>query len=120
MGILKHRTDYIEFLGKIYVLNLERFREVCTPKASELGTREYEISQVYDTDEDGEFNLRSKVENETKGVGNPQNDMIVYDVVKMLILSLLENDKNKKEFEYDFGTAFAINTLLNWGVLEEI
>ena len=46
--------------------------------------------------------------------------MIVYDVVKMFVLALLENDKPRKEFEYDFGTAFAINTLLKWGVLEEL
>ena len=119
----KKERGYIDWGGRIFVLNLDKFKEVCTPKASELGTREYEISQVYGyspDEEDGEFGLQSKVEHETKGVGNPQNDMIVYDVVKMLILALLENDKPKKEFEYDFGTTFAINTLLNWGVLEEI
>ena len=118
----KKEGGYIEWGGRIFVLNLNKFKEVCTPKVSELGTREYEISQVYgsDDDDEGEFKLQSRVEHETKGAGNPQNDMIVYDIVKMLILALLENDKPKKEFEYDFGTTFAINTLLNWGVLEEI
>lgn len=116
----RKESNFIEFCGKVYTLNLEKFKEVCTPKTSELGTREYEISQVYGTDDDGEFGLQSKVEHETKGAGNPQNDMIVYDVVKMFVLALLENDKPRNEFEYDFGTAFAINTLLKWGVLEEL
>jgi len=117
---MKTANKYITFAGKVYVLNLDKFREVCTPKASELGTREYEISQVYEVDDDGDFSMQSKVEHETKGAGNPQNDMIVYDVVKMFVMALLENDKPSNEFSYDFGTAFAINTLLNWGVLEEI
>lgn len=121
MKNLKIRKDgYIEFAGKAYILNLDKFKEVCTPKASVLDTKEYEISQVYGTDDDGEFGLQSKVEHETKSAGNQQNDMVVYDVVKMLVLALLENDKPADDFEMDFGTAFAINSLLSWGVLEEI
>lgn len=120
MGMFNKDSKFIKFSGRTYVLNLEKFREVCTPTASDLGTREYEITQVYEADGRDDFSLQSKVEHETKGAGNPQNDMIVYDVVKMLLLSLLENDKSEKGFEYDFGTTFALNTLLNWGVIEEI
>ena len=115
-----NKDKHIKFAGKIYAINLEKFKEVCTPPASDLGTREYEITQVSEADDRGEFALQSKVEHETKGAGNPQNDMIVYDVVKMLIVSLLENDKTQHDFDYDFGTALAINTLLSWGVIEEL
>ena len=120
MGILLKNGKYITFKGKKYVIDLDRFRSVCTPISTNFDTREYEISQVYEPDERGELNISSKVEHETKGAGNPQNDMIVYDVVKMLIVSLLENDKTEKEFDYDFGTAFALNTLISWGVIIEI
>lgn len=113
-------VHFIKFDKKTYVLNLNKFKEVCTPIPSEFGPREYEVSQVYERTDDGDFSMQSKVEHETKSAGNQQGDMIVYDVVKMLVLSLLENDKPEKEFEYDFGTTFAINTLLMWGVLEEI
>lgn len=116
----KPNRKYLTFKGKRYVLDLDAFKSVCTPTSKELRTSEYEISQVYESDQDGELNLSSKVEHETKGNGNPQNDMIVYDVVKMLIVSLLENDKTEKEFEYDFGTVFALNTLISWGVITEI
>ena len=46
--------------------------------------------------------------------------MIVYDFVKLLIISLLENEGVEENFQYDFGTTLAINTLLSWGILEEI
>ncbi len=121
MGLLNSKDGgYIKFAGKTYAINLERFKTVCTPKTMELGTREYEISQMYETNAEGELGLQSKIEHETKGMGNPQNDMIVYDVVKMLLLAILENDKPPKEFTFDLGTSVAINTLLYWGVLEEI
>ena len=45
--------------------------------------------------------------------------MIVYDIVKLIIISLLENNNTEADFQNDFGTAFAINTLLSWGILEE-
>ena len=110
----------IKFKDCAYVIDLEAFKSVCTPFSKDLGTREYEITQVYERADNGEVDLSSKVEHETKGNGNPQNDMIVYDVVKMLIVSLLENDKTEEDFEYDFGTVFAINTLISWGVLKRV
>ena len=57
---------------------------------------------------------------ETKVNKNPQNDMIIYDIVKILMISLLENDNIEEMFQMDFGTALAINTLINWEILEEI
>ena len=118
--IRKQTQKYIKFDKRAFVIDLDAFKAVCTPSTKELGTREYEISQIYESADNGELNLSQKVEHETKSNGNPQNDMIVYDVVKMFIVSLLENDKIEAEFEYDFGTVFAINTLLSWGVLKEI
>ena len=34
--------------------------------------------------------------------------------------ALLENDNVEESFQYDFGTTLALNTLLSWGILEEI
>ena len=79
-----------------------------------------EITQVYEPDSIGEFSITSRVEHETKVNKNPQNDMIVYDIVKLLILALLENNGIEENFKFDFSTAFAVNTLLSWGVLEEL
>ena len=123
MGLLiKAATNkYITFKGKKYAIDFEAFKRMCLPTNKDLGgTREYEISQVYELGEDGDLNLSSKVEHETKSSTNPQNDMIVYDVIKMLIVSLLENNGTEKDFEYDFGTAFALNTLISIGVVVEV
>ena len=119
MGLLT-KSKYIAFKGKKYAMNLDMFKSVCMPSSNDFGAREYEISQVYDRDDAGELSISSKVEHETKSNGNPQTDVVLYDVVKIMILSLLENDKTEKEFDYDFGTVFAINTLLAWGILYEI
>ena len=116
----REKRKYITFKGRKFVIDLDAFKSVCTPSTKDLGTREYEISQVYERADDGELDISSKVEHETKSNGNPQNDMIVYDVVKMLLVSLLENDKTEAEFEYDFGTVFALNTLISWGVVIEV
>lgn len=120
MGILNRKETTLSFKGKKYALNLDKLKKICLGSSSEGGTREYEISQVYEADETGEMNISSKVEHETKVSGNPQNDMIVYDVVKLLILSLLEKDTPETDFQWDFGTVLAINTLMSWGVLEEV
>lgn len=111
---------FLTFNGVKYALNLEKMKEVCLTPSSEYGAKEMEITQVYEPDSTGEFSMASRVEHETKVNKTPQNDMIVYDIVKLIIISLLENESTEAEFQLDFGTAFAINTLLNWGILEEL
>ena len=113
------KGKYIAFNGKKYALNLERLKEVCLTPSSEYGGKEMEITQVYEPDNMGEFVMASRVEHETKVNKTPQNDMIVYDIVKLIIISLLENSNTEADFQNDFGTVFAINTLLSWGILEE-
>lgn len=112
-------SKYIAFNGKKYALNLERLKDVCLTPSSEYGGKEMEITQVYEPDNSGEFSISSRVEHETKVNKTPQNDMIVYDIVKLIIISLLENSSTEADFQNDFGTVFAINTLLSWGILEE-
>ena len=110
---------YITFNKKKYTFNLEKLKEVCLT-SSDKGGRELEITQVYEPLEDGEMVISSRVEHETKVSKTLQNDMIVYDIVKLFITSLLDkNSVNENEYEMDFSTALAINTLLSWGILEE-
>lgn len=111
---------YISFGGKKYALNFERLKEVCLSSSSDGISKEMEITQVYEPDSSGEFSISSRVEHETKANKNLQNDLIIYEIVKLLILSLLENNNIEDGFKFDFSTAFAVNTLLSWGVLEEL
>lgn len=110
---------YISFGGKIYALNLEKLKEVCLTSSQEGGAKEIEITNVYEPNNDGEYTMSSRVEHETKVTKTLQNDMIIYDIVKLLLISLLENDNVEENFQIDFGTALAVNTLISWGVLEE-
>jgi len=114
------KKNKITFGGNTYRINLLKLKEVCLSSSNEGNTKEIQIAQTYEIDEDGELELQTKVEHETKTIGNPQNDMIIYDIVKILIMSLLENDNTQKDFEITFGLQIAINTLLSWGILEEI
>lgn len=121
MALFKNNNEkFISFNGKKYAFNLERLKEVSLTPSSENGAREIEITQVYEPDGGGDYTISSRVEHETKVSKTPQNDMIVYDFVKLLIISLLENEGVEENFQYDFGTALAVNTLLSWGILEEI
>lgn len=121
MALFKNNNEkFISFNEKKYAFNLERLKEVSLTPSSENGAREIEITQVYEPDGGGDYTISSRVEHETKVSKTPQNDMIVYDFVKLLIISLLENEGVEENFQYDFGTTLAINTLLSWGILEEI
>jgi hypothetical protein len=110
---------YISFNGKKYAFNLARLKEICLTPSSEHSGREIEITNVYEPNVDGEYIISSKVEHETKVNKTPQNDMIVYDFVKILMLVLLEDDTTENGYEFTFGTVIAINTLISWGILEE-
>jgi len=111
-------NKYFSFCGKKYVLNLMKLKEICLTPPSKDGNNELEISQAYEADDNGELRLSSKVEHETRTFGTSQNDVIVYDFVKLLIISLLEY--NGSEEVSDLGTMVTINTLIYWGILEII
>ena len=90
--IKKNKEKYFSFNGKKYAFNLEKLREVCLTSSSDNGGRELELTTVYEPTSDGDYAIASKVEHETKVSKTLQNDMIVYDFVKMFILTLLENE----------------------------
>lgn len=115
----KKKGQLIEIYGKNYAFNLERVREVCLMNSESGGTIQQEISQVYDRQDDGEYMLSSKAEHETKIIGNAQNDMIIYDIVKLFIVTLLDNDLTNED-GIDLGTALALNTMIDWGLLYEV
>ena len=115
----KRKDQLISVFGKKYAFNLEKIREVCLTNSESGGTKQYEISEAYDRQEDGDYSMSSKVEHETKVIGNAQNDMIIYDVVKLFIVTLLENSSTTDD-DVDLGTALALNTMIDWGLLYEV
>lgn len=116
----REKKKFFSFKGKKYALKLDALKNVCLTSVSEGDTRQNEISEVHERTEEGDFVLASKVVHEIKSKGDAQNNMIIYDVVKNLILALLEVTATEAEFEPTFATILAINTLLSWGILVEI
>ena len=116
---IKVRGEYIKFHDKIYALDLDAIKKVCLVSADQNG-KETEVTEAYETDEENKLTLSSKIVRDIKSTGNPQNDMIIYDVVKLFIIRLIDNSSLESEFEMDFSTALAINTLIKWGMLVEI
>lgn len=102
--------------GKVYVLDLKKLKEVCLSASMDGGgTKEMEISNAYEAQPDGELVLASKIEHETKLSGNPQNDMMIYDIVKLMVERLLNNADLDS-----FGDYLSFNTLVNWGIIIEV
>jgi hypothetical protein len=116
---LEMTDKYISFKGKKYAFNLEKIKEICLTSSLEHSGREMEITNVYEPSGDGDYIISSKVEHETKVNKTPQNDMIVYDFVKLLMLVLLEDNTIESDYQNTLSTTIAINTLISWGILEE-
>lgn len=111
----------LTFNGKCYRLNINKINEFCLVSSGKNGN-EREITEAYENDENGEFRLSSKINREITTAGNSQEDMIVYDFIKVLVSKLLDCnvDTRDTENDVDFGFALAFNTLLTEGMIEEI
>ena len=120
-GILRNEKNrFFEFgNGARYALDYEKLKELCLTSSDVDGASEFEISEAYEVNGKDELELSSKVVHETKTNKNPQNDMIMYDLVKLMLVSLLDN-ASKSETDLDLGSLITVNTLLHWGVLKEI
>lgn len=108
------------FLGRTYALNLDKLKEICmTPLQG--NQKEQEIVQTYEADDAGDFTISQKIERETRNNANQQNDMLLYDFVKTLMLSILDDNTENVSFtNMPVGLSLSINTLLTWGILEEL
>lgn len=113
------KEKYIIFKGYTYVIDLTRLREVCLIASGDIGSKEVQIVQTYDVSDIDTIGLSQKIEHETKTLGGNINAMI-YELIKLMVITLIENNDTTKDFEPTFGMAFAINTLVDWGVLKKI
>lgn len=110
---------YISFAGKKYAIDLIKLEEACLISDNQKNN-EKEITEAYERDSDGNITMSSRIIREVKTAGNSQNDMIIYDLIKLFVIRLMENTLLEHEFEPDFSTSLAFNTLINWGILKEI
>ena len=110
----------LTFNGKQYRFNLDKINQYCLVSGNKAGN-ESEITEAYETDENGEFHLTSKINREITTPGNSQDDMIMYDFIKTMVTRLIESPMPvyATETQVDFGLAIAFNTMLSYGMIEE-
>lgn len=124
----------ITYKNKKYAFDLEAVKKLCFMSDAQKG-KETEIAESYAKNDLGVLELVTKNTKEIKGSGNPQNDMILYDIVKLLMTALLANSLNPQlsytddeeedsepeiDFIMDFSTALAFNTCIKCGILVEV
>ena len=123
----------ITYQNKCYAFDIDALKKICLISDTQKG-KETEITETYTKNIDGVLEISSKGTKEVKGMGNPQNDMIIYDIVKLLITALLTNNSSisplslltdeedvmEEDITMDFATALAFNTCFKCGILVEV
>lgn len=108
--------------NKRYALDLDKIKKFCLTSDKEKGGQ-VEVMEVQEPGDNGLLGVVSKTVHEVKSTGNPQNDTISYDLIKLFIVTLLDNDlkydDNTVE-EMTFAMRLAFNTLVEAGFLYEI
>lgn len=120
MNIIRNKGKYITFNGHKYALNLDAIRKVCAEGGNAEGIREIEQVETREPDESGNMSIVQRVIHESRPAKNANGDLIIYDILKILLANLIGNEMNEIEFTMDMGTSITINTLISWGILEEI
>ena len=101
-------------------MDFDRMVEVCTIDTQKPRRDEVEISNVYDRDDDDELKVSQKVEREMMRSTTSQNEIMLFDIVKLMMMSLIGDEFPEEAFAWTFGTALSFNTLLNLGVIYEL
>lgn len=117
--IYKRGDYYVTVENKCYAFDIKAIEKLCLKSSGEKDI-ENEITETYEKDDEG-LTLNGKIVREIKTNGNPQDDMITYDFVKLFIMRLLDNASFVNEtFQMDFSTSLALNTLIKWKLLVEV
>lgn len=105
---------HLTYNDKKYAIDLNVLKKVCL--LSDVGgkKKDSEITESYEINDSGDMELTTKIIRDVDSERNTQGDMILYDVVKLFILKLLENEHD------GFSTSIALNTLIMCGILIEI
>ena len=113
-------SKYVSFGGRKYALDFNVLQKACFSSSTLGKSDESEITQIFDNTENNGLGLSQMVKRELKTDKNPQNDAIMHELIKLLMINLLDNSGTEDTFVMDFGTAITINTLISWGILVEV
>ena len=108
----------LKFGGKKYYLDMDAVAKWCL-SSSVNPFKEIEINEGYDTNDDGDVQLNSKVIRELK-TNNPQDDTIRYDLFKMMVAPFLGEITTFGDIEGSLSHTLLFNSLINMKFLVEI
>lgn len=111
------RKPYIYIGNSVYAMNLQKIADFCLV-SDKLKNKESEVTEGYEVTDDNGPELVSKVVREIKTNGNPQNDTIKYDLIRLFIDAVLSAEGILPEMTT--GMKIAFNTLLDNGFIYEI
>lgn len=103
--------------GVSYAINLNKILEFYSNTESNK-SKESEIVDTYEIDSTNTARLIGKQIREAKSNQPAQNETIKYDLIKMFLTVLLDNDN--RTIDVDLGTNLAFNTLLENDFIYEI
>lgn len=109
---------YIDINGSQYYLDIDAISKWCL-SSSVNQSKETEINEGYDTDDNGYMQMTTKVIRELK-TNNSQDDTIRYDFIKMLLSPFFGDIKEIDEIETNFSYALIFNTLVKMKFLIKI
>lgn len=111
---------YFSYNGRTFYIDIDKIIEFCL-KSENKNVRDSEITEGYEklTDESNVLTLTSRVIRENTGTSNPQNDMITYDVFKMILAVILGQDATSDP-ELNVSYIIAFNTLMQMEMIVEI
>lgn len=108
--------------GKRYAMDIVKIKNFCLTSDKEKGGQ-VEVMEVQEPGDNGLLGVVSKTVHEVKSTGNPQNDTIAYDLIKLFIVTLLDTDVKYDVNTLDnmsIGMRLAFNTMLEAGLIYEI
>lgn len=103
---------------ELYYFDIDAIMKWCLASTNNP-FKETEINEGYDTNEEGDIQMMTKVVRELK-TNNVQDDTVRYDFVKLLITPFLGEITNKEDIENDFSYTLLYNTLIKMGFLVKI
>lgn len=111
-------NNMLTFDNEKYYLDIDAIMKWCL-SSSNNPFKETEINEGYDTNDDGDIQMMTKVVRELK-TNNVQDDTVRYDFVKLILAPFLGDIKTKNELQNNFSYTMLFNTLINMGFLIKI
>jgi hypothetical protein len=111
-------NKFITISGKTFYLDINKVIEWCL-SSSTNPLKETEINEGYDTNDEGDLTMVTKVVRESK-TNNTQEENIKYDFIKLCLAPFMGDICAYEKIEEKFSYALLFNSLIKMGFLVEI